>query len=50
VIEKPSALPKAIRERYAGILDRVSLYFPIRAEDSEGAWQAFAKAFRGPGA
>jgi probable F420-dependent oxidoreductase len=50
VIEKPSALPKAIRERYAGILDRVSLYFPIRTEDSEGAWQAFAKAFRGSGA
>jgi probable F420-dependent oxidoreductase len=49
VIEKPSALPKAIRERYAGILDRVSLYFPIRAEDSEAAWQAFAKAFRGSG-
>ncbi|MEA2624214.1 MAG: hypothetical protein QOD06_259 [Candidatus Binatota bacterium] len=50
VIEKPSALPKAIRERYAGVLDRVSLYFPIRAEDSEGAWQAFAKAFRDDGA
>ena len=47
VIEKPSALPKAIRDRYAGILDRVSLYFPIRAEDSEAAWQAFTKAFRG---
>jgi probable F420-dependent oxidoreductase len=46
VIEKPSVLPKAIRDRYAGILDRVSLYFPIRAEDSEAAWQAFTKAFR----
>jgi probable F420-dependent oxidoreductase len=46
MIEKSSALPNAIRERYAEILDRVSLYFPIRAEDSDAAWQAFTKAFR----
>ena len=47
VIEKPSTLPKAIRDRYDGILDRVSLYFPIRADDSESAWRKFVTAFNG---
>ena len=46
VVAKPAALPKAIRDRYDGVLDRVSLYFPIRAKDSEAAWQQFTKAFR----
>jgi hypothetical protein len=35
-----------IQRRYAGILDRVSLYFPIRAEEPEEAWRSFATAFR----
>jgi probable F420-dependent oxidoreductase len=46
VIDKPAALPGAIRRRYAGVLDRVSLYFPIRAEDAEAAWQSFTNTFR----
>jgi probable F420-dependent oxidoreductase len=49
VIDEPSALPKAIRARYDGILDRVSLYFPIRAEDSEAAWRTFVTAFNAAG-
>jgi probable F420-dependent oxidoreductase len=46
VIAKPAELPKAIHQRYDGILDRVSLYFPIRAEEPETAWREFAAAFR----
>ena len=46
VIAKPTELATAINRRYAGVLDRVSLYFPIRAEETEEAWRSFATAFR----
>ena len=46
VVAKPSELPKAIHARYDGILDRVSLYFPIRAGEPEEGWKTFAAAFR----
>ncbi|MGH7806317.1 MAG: LLM class flavin-dependent oxidoreductase, partial [Candidatus Binatia bacterium] len=46
VVAKPSELPAAIHRRYDGILDRVSLYFPIRKEEPEAAWKEFAAAFR----
>ena len=46
VIAKPSELPGAIRRRYEGLLNRVSLYFPIRASDGEETWKSFVAAFR----
>jgi len=46
IVAKPSELAAAIRRRYDGILNRVSLYFPIRAEEPEEAWKTFATAFR----
>ena len=46
VIAKPADLAAAIQRRYEGILQRVSLYFPIRAEEPESAWREFAASFR----
>ncbi len=46
VVAKPSELPKAIKQRYTGIFDRVSLYFPIRAGEAEETWKNFVTAFR----
>ena len=46
VIAKPKDLAAAIRRRYDGVLDRVSLYFPIRASDGEETWKSFVSAFR----
>jgi probable F420-dependent oxidoreductase len=46
VVAKPAELPGAIRRRYEGVLDRVSLYFPIRSDDAEDRWRAFSTSFR----
>jgi probable F420-dependent oxidoreductase len=46
VIEKRSSLAAAIRKRYDGILDRVSLYAPIRPDEPEDRWRDFVGAFR----
>ena len=46
MVAKPADLPRALRQRYAGLLDRVSLYFPISTEDSADRWLAFVEAFR----
>ncbi len=46
VVAKPAALPRALRQRYAGLLGRVSLYFPISAEEGSEKWRAFVEAFR----
>lgn len=46
VVAKPAELAGALRRRYDGVLQRVSLYFPIRAGEPEGAWKAFAAEFR----
>ena len=46
VVAKPADLPKALRSRYDGVLQRVSLYFPIRAGESEATWKKFSDAFR----
>ena len=47
VIGKPAEIPVKLAERYRGLLDRVSLYFPIPARDATEKWRAFAKSFRG---
>ena len=46
IVAKPSDVPKAIKERYQGLLQRVSLYFPIRAGEAEDTWKKFVAAFR----
>jgi hypothetical protein len=46
VMCRPADLPAALRRRYAGLLGRVSLYFPISLEDPESRWQAFIRDFR----
>ncbi len=47
VIGKPAEIPVKLAERYRGLLDRVSLYFPIPARDATEKWRAFAESFRG---
>lgn len=47
VVAKPSELAVALRKRCEGLLDRVSLYFPIAAEASESEWRKFVDAFHG---
>ena len=46
VVAKPAELATAIKQRYMGLLSRVSLYFPIRAGEAEETWKKFAAAFR----
>lgn len=46
VVAKPSELARALRQRYDGVLDRISLYFPFLAEESPTDWKAFVDAFR----
>lgn len=46
VIAPPDELPYALRERYAGLLDRAGFYFPFEPEDNTKriVWQHAAKA------
>jgi probable F420-dependent oxidoreductase len=46
VVASPAELPTKLRQRYEGILHRVSLYFPVATTDPEAKWQQFAAAFR----
>ena len=46
VVATPSELPSKLRQRYEGILQRVSLYFPIPQEASEADWKRFVDTFR----
>ncbi len=46
VVASPAQLPTKLRQRYEGVLQRVSLYFPISATEPEEKWQQFAAAFR----
>ncbi|MCZ6874360.1 MAG: TIGR03617 family F420-dependent LLM class oxidoreductase [bacterium] len=46
VVASPAQLPSKLRQRYEGVLQRVSLYFPISATEPETKWQQFAAAFR----
>jgi probable F420-dependent oxidoreductase len=39
-------LPAALKERYAGIADRLSLYTPFPSGDGMGFWENFVKAWQ----
>lgn len=43
----PEDLGRTLRARYQGVLDRVSLYFPIQAADADAQWQQFVQTFKG---
>ena len=46
VVATPAELPGKLRQRYEGVLQRVSLYFPIPEQAPEAAWQQFVDTFR----
>jgi hypothetical protein len=46
VVATPAELPSKLRQRYEGMLHRVSLYFPLPEGAPEAEWQQFVKAFR----
>ena len=46
VVASPAELPGALRNRYEGLLGRVSLYFPIPEGEPENKWKTFVDAFR----
>lgn len=39
-------LPRILRERYAGLLQRVALYYPIAESSPETPWKGFVTAFK----
>lgn len=41
----PTQLPIKLRQRYAGLLQRVSLYLPIPPQAAEADWQRFVTSF-----
>ena len=46
VVASPSELPGQLRKRYQGVLDRVSLYFPLPQSAPEAEWTSFVDTFR----
>jgi len=46
VVASPSELPARLFERYRGLLDRISLYFPIPESDPDAEWATFVERFR----
>jgi hypothetical protein len=46
VVATPAELPGKLRQRYEGVLQRVSLYFPIPEQAPEAEWQQFVTTFR----
>lgn len=49
VVAPPAELPARLRQRYKGLLQRVSLYAAVAATDPEAKWQQFTAAFRAAG-
>lgn len=45
VVASPSELPRKLRERYEGVLDRVSLYFPLPEGANVHEWKEFVDQF-----
>lgn len=41
----PGKLGPALRQRYDGVLDRVSLYFPIKKGENDARWRQFTESF-----
>jgi probable F420-dependent oxidoreductase len=46
IVAPPSELPVRLKQRYAGILQRVSLYFPLPPGAPEAKWKRFVDTFR----
>lgn len=46
LIASPEQLPIKLRQRYEGVLDRVSLYFPLPADADEQTWKNFVETFK----
>jgi hypothetical protein len=46
LVASPAELPTKLRQRYEGILQRVSLYFPLPEGAPEAQWKAFVDTFR----
>lgn len=42
-------LPGLLRARYAGLVQRLALYYPVPQGDPDDVWSAFAGAFHAPG-
>ncbi len=47
LIAPEADLPAALKERYAGLADRLTLYLPFTPEEKDGFWKMMAKAFNG---
>jgi len=43
-------LPGVLRQRYAGLVQRISIYLPVPGSDDPQVWQDFAGAFHAAGA
>ncbi|MEM7404947.1 MAG: TIGR03617 family F420-dependent LLM class oxidoreductase [Pseudomonadota bacterium] len=46
VVAAPTELPVKLRQRYEGVLDRVSLYFPLAADADDAEWHQFVQSFK----
>jgi probable F420-dependent oxidoreductase len=49
IVAPPEQVPARLRQRYRGLAQRVSVYFPIPADHPEQRWARFAEAFRRAG-
>ena len=46
IVAPAAGVPGALRRRYEGLLDRVSLYFPVPEGAPEAGWRTFVDSFR----
>lgn len=46
IVAPPDQVPQALRQRYQGLVQRTSVYFPVPASDPEAKWKSFVEAFR----
>ncbi|HZQ05258.1 MAG TPA: TIGR03617 family F420-dependent LLM class oxidoreductase [Anaerolineae bacterium] len=46
ILAPEADLASAIHQRYAGLLDRITLYFPFEPGQDTSKWKALARAFR----
>jgi probable F420-dependent oxidoreductase len=49
IVAPPERVPQALRQRYEGLVQRTSVYFPVPKADPEAKWKAFVDAFRKAG-
>ena len=45
IVAPPEQVPAQIKQRYAGLLDRITFYAPFTPEESP-RWRAMVKAFK----